>query len=641
MDKTVYKTYKNPTDNPWNSLSMADKAAMMEVAIRNGITALPEIRKAYNEFAKGGNLYPDGGYVRENGSPVSFDPITGDLIDQTTGQTGTLVLPEIRVDARDPRKFMSTKQKQIGADYWTQLANEPTWLDTFTTTVNGERLPEIIVKPTNDESWLFSLGKFAHNGRKPLADSYVGKVVANYLSRFDNENAKEYNARISRLADAIYDTNGVQFQKNNRKNKRAYYDLSTETAKISNMDDLFAELAHPYQEWFGNNRMGDEVSENYDSDKDPRGGTRYAYPDTFEGETHGFFEPVLKEWVETGKIGRSLPMLNEDLSNEKIVPKDRTEVTDSAASWNKQAVDRRVLANPQQLPLSKRIQYSIFDYPLLNKKKSLGGHLYLYMSSGNENAYGGNLFGGGSYMEQAKALIRNNEGWSSTPYKDAPKGVSWRSVGYGFNDSGFREKYPEGISKHYEHGITRAQAEQELDYYLTRAEKHLKGIYGKKWNSFTDGQKAAILDTYYQRPASVANESAFYNAVMSGKDPSKYLGVVGFDKRNNMRRNTFLGGFSGSYDIPQDAYTIQQYNNIPTTLFAPSNPEVFFGGYKAPEIEAPLPSVELEDTPQYSEEEIARQERRERLNNLSMLMSLTSPQGSSNSMLDALGLLMR
>ena len=77
------------------------------------------------------------------------------------------------------------------------------------------------------------------------------------------------------------------------------------------------------------------------------------------------------------------------------------------------------------------------------------------------------------------------------------------------------------------------------------------------------------------------------------------------------------------------------------TLFTPSNPEVFFGGYKAPEIEAPLPSIELEDTPQYSEEEIARQERRERLNNLSMLMSLTSPQGSSNSMLDALGLLMR
>lgn len=56
----------------------------------------------------GGNLYPDGGYVRENGNPVSFDPVTGDLIDQTTGQIGTLMLPEVKVAARDPRKPVPT-----------------------------------------------------------------------------------------------------------------------------------------------------------------------------------------------------------------------------------------------------------------------------------------------------------------------------------------------------------------------------------------------------------------------------------------------------------------------------------------------------------------------------------------------------
>lgn len=38
----------------WNSLSMKDKAEMMRVAIANGITTLPEIREAYNKFAKGG-----------------------------------------------------------------------------------------------------------------------------------------------------------------------------------------------------------------------------------------------------------------------------------------------------------------------------------------------------------------------------------------------------------------------------------------------------------------------------------------------------------------------------------------------------------------------------------------------------------
>ena len=42
--------------NDWDFLSYRDKAEMMKVAIDNGITTLPEIRKAYNEFAKGGKM---------------------------------------------------------------------------------------------------------------------------------------------------------------------------------------------------------------------------------------------------------------------------------------------------------------------------------------------------------------------------------------------------------------------------------------------------------------------------------------------------------------------------------------------------------------------------------------------------------
>ena len=37
----------------WGDLSISDKAEIMRVAIANGITTLPEIKKAYNEFAKG------------------------------------------------------------------------------------------------------------------------------------------------------------------------------------------------------------------------------------------------------------------------------------------------------------------------------------------------------------------------------------------------------------------------------------------------------------------------------------------------------------------------------------------------------------------------------------------------------------
>ena len=40
----------------WDSLSQKEKAEMMRVAIGNGITTLPEIKQAYNKFAKGGPL---------------------------------------------------------------------------------------------------------------------------------------------------------------------------------------------------------------------------------------------------------------------------------------------------------------------------------------------------------------------------------------------------------------------------------------------------------------------------------------------------------------------------------------------------------------------------------------------------------
>ena len=169
--------------------------------------------------------------------------------------------------------------------------------------------------------------------------------------------------------------------------------------------------------------------------------------------------------------------------------------------------------------------------------------------TGNKHSDGGNLFGGGSYLERAKNLIKSNEGWKSTPYKDSPEGKTWRSVGYGFNDSGFYDKYPEGISKHYEKGITKAQAEEELNWYLNRADRHLRKMYGSKWDTFTDGQKAAILDTYYQRPASVAKGSVFYGNVMSGKG-SMTPGVSGYSERNRKRKKAFLGLDTEPYEVP-------------------------------------------------------------------------------------------
>lgn len=46
----------NRTNGAWDNLSMSEKADMMKVAVRNGITDLKTIREKYNEFAEGGYL---------------------------------------------------------------------------------------------------------------------------------------------------------------------------------------------------------------------------------------------------------------------------------------------------------------------------------------------------------------------------------------------------------------------------------------------------------------------------------------------------------------------------------------------------------------------------------------------------------
>ena len=50
-------------NSDWDDLSISDKAEIMKVAIANGITTLPEIRRVYNEFAKGGRMNASQGYV--------------------------------------------------------------------------------------------------------------------------------------------------------------------------------------------------------------------------------------------------------------------------------------------------------------------------------------------------------------------------------------------------------------------------------------------------------------------------------------------------------------------------------------------------------------------------------------------------
>lgn len=284
-----------------------------------------------------------------------------------------------------------------------------------------ESLPEITVTPTNDAKFLFSQGIYKRTSRPPLGDKNIRKLVAGYLSKYDNENAEEYNKRISRLADAIYEP-GIQFKTN--KKDRAYYSPSTGIAYIKTMDDFFGELAHPYQEARGTFKPIHELSEeNYDNDKDYRGGTRYAYPDTFEGETHGFFEPALNEWITTGKIGKSSPVINKRQSNEKITPKDIEEVTDSAASWSKQAAIKRIISKPNQLPFLERIKYKLIDFPLRDSSRNI---IYPKKEQ-KEYAFGGELTHGGIFNNGIN-IIDNGGTHEENPYEGVQMGVDNQGI---------------------------------------------------------------------------------------------------------------------------------------------------------------------------------------------------------------------
>lgn len=60
---------------------------------------------------KNGKLpgYKNGktGYVRQNGNDIKFDEDTGELVDQVTGERGTLMLPEINITRANPNNYRS------------------------------------------------------------------------------------------------------------------------------------------------------------------------------------------------------------------------------------------------------------------------------------------------------------------------------------------------------------------------------------------------------------------------------------------------------------------------------------------------------------------------------------------------------
>lgn len=118
--------------NEWNKLSMADRAAYIKLGIDNGITDLATIRDTYNQYA-------EGGYVREkNNNPIAFDE-EGNLVDQVTGEKGTMMLPEFTVRGVSPE----TRAKNYSSAYHPEDALE--FLDIMTRPITAPITPSLQV----------------------------------------------------------------------------------------------------------------------------------------------------------------------------------------------------------------------------------------------------------------------------------------------------------------------------------------------------------------------------------------------------------------------------------------------------------------------------------------------------------------
>ena len=96
-------------------------------------------------------------------------------------------------------------------------------------------------------------------------------------------------------------------------------------------------------------------------------------------------------------------------------------------------------------------------------------------------------------------------------------------------------------------------------------------------------------------------------------------------------------------NVPQiipESPSIQTYD---APAFMPSNPQTFFNPfvYQAPQIEPEMeqPLVEAALNNAYTPEQLEREQRMNNLNTLSMVLGMTSPQGSDNSFVNTLGML--
>lgn len=89
-----------------------------------------EFKTRFEQWKNGGKPYENGlpkyadgkqGYVRQNGNDIAFDENTGELLDQVTGERGTMMLPEITITKANPKNYRSVYDANAAIDGFNTL----------------------------------------------------------------------------------------------------------------------------------------------------------------------------------------------------------------------------------------------------------------------------------------------------------------------------------------------------------------------------------------------------------------------------------------------------------------------------------------------------------------------------------------
>lgn len=263
----------------WDSLTMAQRAELIGIAVRHGVTGLKEIR----------NMYEDGGEITYNVG----------------------MLPEVTIK---PEPW----QKDFHANFGNKKVRENiinTWEDDVYSghsEVNASRFRKLnkikeSIKNAESNPGLASVVQ-------PLKEEYQRAYKSLRRSDYDTINydeITEYNVlrRLHNIWNAAgrpaisenYDPSLVYEDSNENKINRASIVMSPFGDEIlggDNLSDIVAELSHPLQLKYGKQKYNQKAKRRSRLDElHGDGYSRYQDPTHYEQETHSVVEPELWDYL--------------------------------------------------------------------------------------------------------------------------------------------------------------------------------------------------------------------------------------------------------------------------------------------------------------------------------------------------------